>query len=148
MTEKPTLVADGDNILIRIPMRFKKRGGRKEIIAPEGLGGALPDAGPAQQPIVTALARARRWQEMLDNGEVESLTALADKMDVDRAYVSRVLQLMLLAPDIIEAILAGREPSGLSLAKLTQTLPALWHEQREMFGFPALMTFPISKGPD
>ena len=136
MTGKPTLVADGDNILIRIPMRFKKRGSRKEIIAPEGLDSALPDAGPVQQPIVTALARARRWQEMLDTGEVGSLTALAEKMDADRSYVARILRLNLLAPDIIEAILAGREPSGLSLAKLTQTLPVLWHEQRELFGFP------------
>jgi hypothetical protein len=136
VTDKPTLVADGDNILIRIPMRFKKRGGRKEIIAPEGLDRALPDAGPAQQPIVTALARARRWQEMLDNGEVGSVTELADRLDADRSYVARILRLNLLAPDIVEAILAGREPSGLSLAKLTQTLPILWHEQREMFGFP------------
>lgn len=138
MTEKPTLVADGDNILIRIPMRFKRRGGRREIIAPEGLGSALPDAGPAQQPIVTALARARRWQEMLDNGEVGSVTELADRLDADRSYVARILRLGLLAPDIIEAILAGREPSGLSLAKLTQTFPVLWSEQREMFGFPLL----------
>jgi len=136
MTEKPMLVADGDNILIRIPMRFKRRGGRKEIIAPEGLDSALPEAGPAQQPIVTALARARRWQEMLDIGEVESLTALAEKMDVDRSYVARILRLGLLAPDIVEAILEGREPSGLSLAKLTQTLPMSWSEQRKLFGFP------------
>jgi len=75
---------------------------------------------------------------MLDNGAVESLTALAEKMDVDRSYVSRVLQLMLLAPDIVEAILVGREPSGLSLAKLTQTLPVLWDDQRELFGFPLI----------
>ena len=137
MTDKPTLVADGDNILIRIPMRFKKRGGRKEIIAPEGLDSAFPATGPAQQPIVTALARAHRWQEMLDGGQVSSFTELAKKLDVDRSYVSRVIQLTLLAPDIVEAILAGREPSGLSLAKLTQTLPVLWGEQRELFGFPA-----------
>ena len=136
MTDKPTLVADGDNILIRIPMRLKKRGGRMEIIAPEGLDSAFPDGGPVQQPIVTALARARRWLEMLDAGKVDSLTALAKKLDVDRSYVSRVLQLTLLAPDIVEAVLAGREPSGLSLAKLTQSLPVLWDEQRELFGFP------------
>lgn len=135
MIGKPTLVADGDNILIRIPMRFKKRGGRKEIIAPEGLGSAFPTGTPAQEPIVTALARAHRWQEMLDGGEVSSFTDLAKKLDVDRSYVSRVLQLTLLAPDIAEAILAGREPSGLSLAKLTKTLPVLWDEQRELFGF-------------
>ena len=135
MIDKPTLVADGDNILIRIPMRFKKRGGRMEIIAPEGLDSAFPDGGPVQQPIATALARARRWQEMLDAGEVASVTELADRLNVDRSYASRILRLTLLAPDIVEAILAGREPSGLSLAKLTQTLPVLWHEQREMFGF-------------
>ena len=136
MSEKPTLVADGDNILIRIPMRFKTRGGRKEIIAPEGLDSALPEAGPVQQPIVTALARARRWQEMLDTGEVGSVTELADRLDADRSYIARILRLGLLAPDVVEAILDGREPSGLSLAKLTQTFPALWHEQRELFGFP------------
>lgn len=135
MIDKPTLVADGDNILIRIPMCFKKRGGRKEIIAPEGLDSAFPATSPAQEAIVTALARAHRWQKMLDAGKVASVTELADRLDVDRSYTSRILRLNLLAPDIVEAILAGREPSGLSLAKLTQTLPVLWHEQREMFGF-------------
>jgi len=135
MIDKPTLVADGDNILIRIPMRFKKRGGRKEIIAPEGLDSAFPVAAPAQEPIVTALARAHRWQRMLDAGEVTSIAELAERLDVDSSYVGRILRLTLLAPDIIEAILAGREPSGLSLAKLTQTLPMLWNEQRQLFGF-------------
>lgn len=63
------------------------------------------------------------------------MTELAERLNVDRSYVSRILRLNLLAPDIVEAILAGREPSGLSLAKLTQTIPVLWHEQREMFEF-------------
>ena len=61
---------------------------------------------------MTALARARRWQEMLDAGEVASVTELADGLDVDRSYASRILRLNLLAPDIVEAILAGRDPSG------------------------------------
>jgi len=75
---------------------------------------------------------------MLDNGEVGSVTELADRLDADRSYTARILRLNLLAPDIIEAILAGREPSGLSLAELTQTLPLLWSEQRELFRFPAV----------
>jgi len=136
MTDKPTVIAEGENILIRIPMRFKKRGGRKEIIAPEGLESAFPTAAPVQEPIVTALARARRWQQTLDAGEVASVTELAERLNVDRSYAARILRLNLLAPDIVEAILAGREPSGLSLANLTQTLPVLWDEQRELFGFP------------
>ena len=73
---------------------------------------------------------------MLGSGEVDSITELADRLDVDRSYHARILRLTLLAPDIIEAILAGREPSGLSLTRLTQTLPMLWDEQRELFGFP------------
>ncbi|MFO7899447.1 MAG: hypothetical protein R6V58_10360, partial [Planctomycetota bacterium] len=76
----------------------------------------MAEAGPAQQPIVIALARARRWQEMLDTGEVGSVTELGDRLDADRSYTARILRLNLLAPDIIEAILAGREPTGLSLA--------------------------------
>jgi len=83
MTDKPTLVADGENILIHIPMRFKKRGGRKEVITPEGLDTALPADAPPQEALVVALARAHRWQQMLDAGEVESLTALAERLDVD-----------------------------------------------------------------
>ena len=138
MTGKPTLITDGENILIHIPMRFKKRGGRKEIIAPEGLDTAFPADAPPQEALVVALARAHRWQQMLDSGEVDSITELADRLDVDRSYVARILRLTLLAPDIIEGILAGREPSGLSLANLIKTLPMLWDEQRGLLGFPRL----------
>ena len=62
MTDKATLIAHGENILIRVPMRFKRRGGRKEIIAPEGLGAALPANAPAQEALVAALTRAHRWR--------------------------------------------------------------------------------------
>ena len=106
---------------------------------------APPNGGPVQQPIVTALARARRWQEMLDAGQVASVTELADRLNVDRSCASRILPVLSLpngrlnlpAPNIVEAILGGREPSGLSLAKLTQTFPVLWNEQWEMLGFPS-----------
>ena len=65
MTAKPSLVADGESILIHIPMRFKRRGGRKEVITPEGLDTALPADGLPQEALVVALARAHRWQQML-----------------------------------------------------------------------------------
>jgi hypothetical protein len=135
ITGKPKVTLDGDSVVVHIPMRFKRRGGRKEIIAPEGLESALPDRGPAQPALVQALARAHRWREMLDTGKVASQAALARRFGVDRAYVSRILRLTFLAPDIIEAILAGREPSGLSLARLTAKMPMVWEEQREPLGF-------------
>ena len=54
-------------------------------------------------------------------------------------YVTRVLGLNNLAPDIVEAILAGIEPDGLSIAKLTeQPIPEDWNEQRRLYGFPEL----------
>lgn len=77
---------------------------------------------------------------MFEAGKVASVTELAERLDVDRSYAARILRLNLLAPDIVGAILAGRHPSGFSLAKLTRTLPVLWHEQRELFRFPLDLT--------
>ncbi len=86
---------------------------------------------PSQRPLVVALARAFRWQELLETGKVASIAALAKRLKVDRAYVSRISNLTLLAPDIVEAIMDGREPSGLSLARLNKPFPVLWEEQRK-----------------
>ncbi len=68
MSERPSVERDGDTLVIRVPMKFKKRGGRKEIIVPEGLSGSRPSKSRAQEPLVTALARAFHWQELIDSG--------------------------------------------------------------------------------
>ncbi len=80
----------------------------------------------------TALARAYHWQELLDAGRYASVSELARALDVDRSYVGRILRLALLAPDIVEAIVEGREPSGLSLEKLMKGVPVVWEKQREL----------------
>ena len=136
MNDGLTVERNGEDLVIRIPMKFKRRGGRREIIVPDGLPAAKSSKTATQEPLVVALARAHRWQELIDEGRYPSITALAEALDVDRSYVSRMLRLTFLAPDIIEAILRGDEPSGLSLAKLTGRLPLLWSEQRKKFGFP------------
>jgi len=128
--DKITVQRDGQNIRIHIPLKFKRRGGRKEIIVPEGLPAYCPERPAYQKPLVIALARAHQWQRLLDEGRVGSISDLAKRLKVDHAYVSRMLHLTLLAPDIIEAITAGREPSGLSLARLHQGFPVEWEEQR------------------
>ncbi|HPQ70090.1 MAG TPA: hypothetical protein PKW95_13255 [bacterium] len=135
MDEKITVQHEGESIRIRIPMQFKKRGGRKEIIMPEGLPQNLPDRTSYQKPLVAAVVRAHQWKGILDEGRIPSITALAKRLKVDRAYVSRQLHLTLLAPDIIEAILYGREPSGLSLARLNKAFPLEWEEQRVALKF-------------
>jgi hypothetical protein len=127
--------AEGGAIVIRITMAFKKCGGRKEIILPEGVDAAEPPKPQPQRPLVVALAKAFKWQKMMESGEVGSIKELARQNHVNPSYVARILRLATLAPDIVEAILDGREPSGLSLRKLTGNLPLLWDEQRKRFGF-------------
>ena len=72
---------------------------------------------------------------MLDSGEVESISALASREGLNKAHVCRMLRFTLLAPDIIEGILAGKETKGLSITQLRdQGFPVLWEEQRAMVG--------------
>jgi hypothetical protein len=119
---------DSQTVDIHVPMEFKTRSGRKEIILPQGAE-AEPQAQP-NRPLVLALARAHRWQGMIEPGEVPSLEAIAAHQGVDRAYVSRILGLAMLAPDLTQAALKGQEPAGLPLRKLATVLPMPWDEQR------------------
>ena len=137
MNTNPTItVTETGNLHIHIPMLIRRMRGRKVIIAPKALDGNVPDSpGTVQTAIVQALARASSWAEVIESGEVKSISDLAMNLDVDNSYVARILKLSTLAPDIVEAILNGEEPNGLSLAKLTKTFPTDWDEQRAMFGF-------------
>lgn len=137
MNTQPTItVTETGNLHIHIPMLIRRMRGRKIIIAPKALDGDVPDCPETvQTAIVQALARASSWAEALESGEVKSISDLAMNLDVDNSYVARILKLSTLAPDIVEAILNGEEPTGLSLAKLTKTFPTDWGEQRAMFGF-------------
>jgi hypothetical protein len=137
MNTNPTItVTETGNLHIHIPMVIRRMRGRKVIIAPKSLDGDVPDSpGTVQAAIVQALARASSWAEVLERGEAKSISDLAMNLDVDNSYVARILKLSTLAPDIVEAILNGEEPTGLSLAKLTKSFPTDWDEQRAMFGF-------------
>ena len=79
-------------------------------------------------PLIKALARAYRWQRMLESGEYGTLAELADTERISRSYVCRVLRLTLLAPDIIERILYGRPTAG--RAQFLKPFPAEWERQR------------------
>jgi hypothetical protein len=121
---------DGESLVVRIAMPFHRRGGRKRIVAPDG-SEIVPNSKP--QPdgtLLKALARAWRWQRLLDRGVYSSVTEIGDAENISKSYVSRILRLALLAPDIIEAILAGRTDEGMILEQLERPLPASWTEQR------------------
>jgi hypothetical protein len=120
---------DGNTLVVRIPMRFRRRGGRKRIVAPDG-GEIVPTSKP--QPdgtLVKALARAWRWQRMLDEDVYTTVGEIGDAESISKSYVSRILRLALLAPDIVEAILTGRTVQAFMLEKLERPLPASWEEQ-------------------
>ena len=118
------------NTRIRIPIEFRYDNGRKRIFFPE-----MPDENlKINEPLATGIARAYRWQELLDNGEYDSPEALAEALGVHTSYVRRFLRLALLAPPIVDAIFAGKAPWTLSLTKLDTTLPYSWKEQMELFG--------------
>lgn len=70
---------------------------------------------------------------MLDKYRYASITELSSAFGVDRSYVRRILSLATLAPDIVEAIIECREPSGLSLERLTEGMPMRWEKQRQAF---------------
>jgi hypothetical protein len=79
--------------------------------------------------MVKALARAFRWRKMLDTGVYSTIEDLAKAKGIGKTYVSQVLRLTLLAPEIVEAILDGRQPAGLQLDDLLEGFPVEWKAQ-------------------
>jgi len=111
-------------------MTFKRRGGRKEIIVPQEYAGNTPTKPQSQDAMVVAIVRGHIWRDLLESGKVKTIAEIARANKVDGSYVSRMIDLTLLAPDIIEAILDGHEPPGISLARLTgMRIPPTWDEQ-------------------
>jgi hypothetical protein len=121
---------DGRTLTVRIPFAIRKRGGRKLVIAPAGAEAWAPPRPRVDAAMVKALARAFRWRRMLESGEFTSITELAAAEKINQSYVCRILRLTLLAPDIVEVILDGRQSAALQLDALLTPFPVEWEEQR------------------
>ena len=102
----------------RHPMCPECRGGRKLILTPEGAAHAGTRSRRRDETLIKALVRAHRWRRQIESGQAKSITDLAEQEGVTDAYVCRLLPLTCLAPDIVEAILDGRQPKGLRLAEM------------------------------
>lgn len=115
-----------ETVTLHVPFRVVKRGGRKEMQMPEG----------ATQPrrtdntLVKALARAFRWKRMLESGEFASISELAEREGIAFTYMARLMRLSLLAPEIVDAIMDGRQPESVTLANLMDPFPLDWDAQR------------------
>ena len=122
---------NGRTLVVRVPLTVRKRGGRKQVVMPEGAswGASRPRV---DNTMIKAIARAHRWKRLLESGRFASVTELAQAEKINQSYLCRVLRLTLLAPDIIEAILDGRQAADLQLYVLTKPLPMEWGQQRSI----------------
>jgi hypothetical protein len=122
-----------DALTLRVPVRLKLCSGEMRLVIPPGQGQELRPRPNAT--LIKALARAHRWKERLFSGGAPSTSAIAKEEGVTERYVSRIMRLAFLAPDIVEAILDGYQPVDLELERLIKGIPLVWEEQRRVFGF-------------
>ncbi len=125
-----------NSVTIHIPVTFKRRGGRKLVITPDGVAPVVPAA--VDDTMVKLLVKAHRWRRRIESGKAKSITDLAGQETVTATYVTRILALTCLAPDITMAILDGRQPRGLSTNVMLGNVPEAWDDQRRVGEFPAV----------
>ena len=119
-----------ETVKVHIPFRLVKRGGRKEMQLPDGASGH----NKIDNTLIKALARAFRWKRMLEAGEFTTISEVAERESIAPSYMTRVLRLTLLSPDIVEAILDGTQGPDVTLARLLEPFPMDWRQQLEHFG--------------
>ncbi|MFC5385425.1 hypothetical protein ACFPLB_05515 [Aquamicrobium segne] len=129
MSMTASVTSDHDTITVHVPLTFNKRGGRKQIVLPDGTSSwALPRA-RVDNTMVKAIARGFRWRKLLETGVHTTVEDIARAETISSSYVSRVLRLTLLAPPIVEAILDGRQGRDITLATLMKPFPLEWERQ-------------------
>lgn len=147
LVQRATLCADGLTITLgletgfgdtipvswSIPLSIRRRGVEMRLVIP----GAGPAAAKADPSLLKAILRARLWFDELVSGRADSLATIARREDVSDRYIAHLLPLAFLAPDIVEAILAGRQPPDLTAEALIKRidLPLAWDQQRTELGF-------------
>lgn len=129
---------DGDRLVTFIPMRVKRRGFKKIVIGPSADGVPPRNESRKDSPLIKAVGRAFYWQRLLDAGDVADSSELARREKLDKTFVNETLRFALLAPEIVEAIVAGRQPPTLTLQDLRRRVPDDWTEQLRTFGFDSV----------
>ena len=120
------LLENGD-IKVVVEISLSRQSGRKMVLDAAGANIDIV--------VVTAFARAKRWQEMIDRGRFGNISELASKLGLDQSYVARIIRLNSVSPKIVSSFIRGKAPSGLSLTQLIKTLPVSWEEQEKKLGF-------------
>ena len=118
-------------VTVTVPFAIRKRGGRKLVITPDGMAAAPTPRSRLDSALLKALARGFRWRKLLEAGHFATIQEIAKAENINPSYISRVLRLTLLVPEIVEAILAGTQPAGLTRAEVMKPFPMEW--QRQVF---------------
>ncbi len=120
-----------------VPLTIKRRPTRKLLIAPPGQEDAKVRSS-FDLPMIRTIGKAFYWQKLLDSGEVANATELARQLKLEPGWVAEVMRLTRLAPDIVQAVLDGRQPRHLNLHAVRgrqADVPVDWDEQRRLLGF-------------
>ncbi len=136
-TNERSLVEGGmkDVYKLVIESRVKRCGGEVRLLVPTDSASESPSR-PVPS-LIKAVARAHRWPQQIIQGDLQGRRAIARQTAFDERYAGRILNCAFLAPDIVEAILDGRQPADLGIQKLLKNLPLDWIAQRQTLGFPS-----------
>ncbi|HNG03074.1 MAG TPA: hypothetical protein PKI24_17035 [Nitrospira sp.] len=126
------IAASNGSLTVSLPIKLIRRGKCMAVTLPDGTTVQPRPWDDTPTPIQQALARGHRWLEMLQSGQAQSLTEVAEQEGMDRAYVSRMVNLTTLAPDIVAAILDETLPDHVTLFDLASGTPLLWDDQRAL----------------
>jgi hypothetical protein len=117
------------NLTVRVPFTIRKRGGRKLIVGPSSSENIVVARHRVDNSMVKALARGFRWRRLLETGVYCSIEEIAAREKINSTYVGRLLRMTLLAPEIVESILDGRQPMEMTLAALMKGFAPEWSKQ-------------------
>ena len=120
---------DGNKVIV-VPFHIRHLGPRQSIVL--DCGSKFSDV--VNEPLPKSIILAHQYAQMLESGRYGTVLELANALKLDRSYVARTLSLVNLAPDIIVAVMQGKTPLEMTLAKAVNNLPEDWQEQRELFG--------------
>jgi hypothetical protein len=123
------------HITVRVPLTIRRWPGRKTVVSPARDGGEVLQT-RADPALVKALARAFRYQRLLDDSRYASISEMTAAERIERGYLGSLLRLTLLAPDIVKVILDGCASGDMALPRLLEPFPFTWSEQRHALARP------------
>ncbi len=122
-----------DIICLTVEAKLKRFGGEVHLVVPPSSSMTIRHP---KTSLIKAVARGHAWYEKVLEGKVYDMRSLARETGLTPHYVRNVFACAFLAPDIVEAILEGRQPLTLKFEHLYKHIPLDWADQRRQFGFP------------